>query len=53
MKEKKIIAIEHWLNGMTTSMLTEKKDFWNSIRLGFTGYLVLHFEDGTEKIVNK
>jgi len=48
----KIIKVEYWFDGTTSSYQVEKNDFYNNY-LNCSKFLVLFFEDGTQKYVNK
>jgi hypothetical protein len=54
MKSKlKIMNIEYWFDGMTSCYKVERKDFYNSYLSCFSKFMILFFEDGTTKIINK
>ena len=46
-----IINIEYWLDGITSSYQVSKKEFYNNNC--FSGFMLLFFNDGTVKSVNK
>ena len=48
-----IINIEYWLDGITSSYQVTKKEFYNSYNNCFSGFMLLFFNDGTIKSINK
>jgi hypothetical protein len=44
---KRIIKIEYWLDGMTSSFQVTKKDYYNSYQ-NRTGFRLITFDNGTQ-----
>ena len=48
MKAKKIVKIEYWLDGMTSSYEVTKNDYYNSYLNGISKFRIVTFEDGQQ-----
>lgn len=53
MKRVKIIEVEYWFDGVTSSYQVTKEEFYNSYLEPLPKFLLLVFEDGTSKVINK
>ncbi|MFA5434143.1 MAG: hypothetical protein WC319_14965 [Candidatus Paceibacterota bacterium] len=47
MKNKKIVTVEYWFDGITSSYQVTKKDYYN-MYLNFPKFRRIVFDDGTE-----
>jgi hypothetical protein len=48
MKTKQIRSIEYWFDGMTSSYMVTKEDYYNSYLDCFPKFRLITFTDGTQ-----